>query len=91
MNATEARAEAIKLELKTYQGKPCKYGHNGQRYVSTSHCVACQCHPRRPEEEISPLGKASTAWTDLQRENPHTAPHILWPRFLAAIKDDPAV
>jgi hypothetical protein len=25
----------------------------------------------------------------LQRQNPHIPPHALWPRFLAAIKDDP--
>lgn len=26
---------------KTYQGKPCKYGHSGLRYINHSSCVQC--------------------------------------------------
>lgn len=25
-----------------YDGKPCRYGHGTQRYVSTARCVVCQ-------------------------------------------------
>ena len=24
-----------------YQGRPCKYGHSGERYASTGACVEC--------------------------------------------------
>lgn len=26
----------------TYQGKPCKYGHSGVRYISNGNCIDCQ-------------------------------------------------
>lgn len=27
--------------MKTYQGKPCNYGHEGIRYMSSRSCIAC--------------------------------------------------
>ncbi|MDY0096387.1 MAG: HNH endonuclease [Candidatus Vecturithrix sp.] len=35
------RQEAIKLGLKTYQGKDCPLGHGGDRYVTNFGCVEC--------------------------------------------------
>lgn len=34
----------------TYQGKPCRYGHDGKRYSSTRHCVQCQKTRRRDDK-----------------------------------------
>jgi hypothetical protein len=37
------RNEALRLGLKTYfSGLPCKYGHIGERYTSSSSCVPCR-------------------------------------------------
>lgn len=33
--------EAMQNGSKTYQGKPCKYGHSGLRYVSNKKCLDC--------------------------------------------------
>lgn len=30
------------LTNRHYQGKPCRYGHSGIRYLSNKHCVECQ-------------------------------------------------
>jgi hypothetical protein len=32
---------ARQLGARTYQGKPCKHGHSGERYISNCCCVAC--------------------------------------------------
>ena len=38
----QERAQAARaLGLKTYQGKPCKRGHSGERYASHRACVEC--------------------------------------------------
>ena len=37
---TRAEAKAQGLQ-RYYQGKPCKYGHDSERYTSTGICVAC--------------------------------------------------
>jgi hypothetical protein len=37
---TRAEAQAQGLQ-RYYQGKPCKYGHDSERYTSTGICVAC--------------------------------------------------
>ncbi len=31
------------LMSKTYQGIPCKQGHDGKRYIQTGRCVRCAC------------------------------------------------
>jgi hypothetical protein len=36
-----AKREALESSAIVYQGKPCKRGHSGARYVSTGACVAC--------------------------------------------------
>lgn len=36
-----ARAAAKAAGLQAYQGRPCKYGHNGARYTSTAVCITC--------------------------------------------------
>jgi len=39
---TITRTEAAALGRKRfYTGKPCKYGHDAQRFVTTGACVAC--------------------------------------------------
>jgi hypothetical protein len=35
------RAEARAAGLKRYNGKPCKHGHSGERYVGNNDCVEC--------------------------------------------------
>lgn len=30
------------MSAATYQGTPCKRGHDGTRYVASNHCVACE-------------------------------------------------
>jgi len=36
-----ARRVALSLGLVRYQGRPCRYGHDGVRYASSTGCVAC--------------------------------------------------
>lgn len=35
------RSEAAARGEKTYQGKPCPRGHDGERYVTSGGCVHC--------------------------------------------------
>lgn len=37
-----ARAEAKAAGLKRYMGKPCLYGHSGERYTRSSDCCECR-------------------------------------------------
>lgn len=42
MNPRNAdRDQAIASGRNKYQGKPCKHGHGGLRYVGKSSCVEC--------------------------------------------------
>lgn len=41
MRKSQNLAEARKKGLKTYHGKPCKYGHGTLKYVSGQSCVEC--------------------------------------------------
>lgn len=41
---------------KRYQGRPCKYGHPGIRYVASRHCV--ECAARKRDEYWTKTGKA---------------------------------
>jgi len=36
-----ARALGLSQGAIRYHGVPCRYGHGGERYVSTGACVAC--------------------------------------------------
>jgi len=36
-----ARADALKAGRKIYQGRPCRHGHPGLRYVNQSVCCEC--------------------------------------------------
>jgi hypothetical protein len=40
------RDEAIRLGLPRYQGTPCKYGHDGERYIGGT-CVTCAADYQR--------------------------------------------
>lgn len=35
------REEAARAGRTTYPGRPCKHGHDGERYVSDGKCVHC--------------------------------------------------
>ncbi len=37
----QARQDAIHNGYITYQGKPCRHGHDGIRYISTAKCIKC--------------------------------------------------
>lgn len=37
----EKRLAAAKNGDNTYQGNPCKHGHDGERYTMTGQCVVC--------------------------------------------------
>lgn len=41
-NTKTARAQALALNEKTFQGVPCKRGHDGVRYTRTRRCVMCK-------------------------------------------------
>lgn len=37
-----ARIDALKAKEIFYTGKPCKRGHDGQRYANSGQCVECE-------------------------------------------------
>lgn len=44
-------------QSKFYTGRPCKHGHDAQRYVSSGACVTCQAilsRPARPAVIVPP-------------------------------------
>ena len=47
------RLKQKKTGRKKYQGKPCKFGHNGTRYVANRVCV--ECLEMRREKRQSPV------------------------------------
>lgn len=58
------RHKAYLLGLKTYQGRPCKHGHDGKRYVSSLGCVECErlSMKRRYARDPVRMGKMVHAW-----------------------------
>lgn len=44
------RNAALAANAIRYQGKPCRKGHSGERYVSTGACVACHGVAVTPDE-----------------------------------------
>src|SRR5208283_2811765 len=48
-----SRDDAIALGFVTYfTGKPCKYGHVAERYVSCKRCVCCSIAYRADHKEV---------------------------------------
>jgi hypothetical protein len=85
-----ARAHAAGED--TYQGSVCDRGHSGIRFVENKRCVECErlglnVRTNNPPP-VTPLGKATDIWTNIQRDNPHIHPSRLWPKFLAKIGGD---
>ncbi len=50
MNPKRIRLDAQIAGEKYYQGKPCKYGHDGLRYTSNAKCILCSS--KQPETRI---------------------------------------
>jgi len=57
--------EAIAEGRKTYQGAPCKYGHSGDRLVSTNACRDCLRINARRRYHANPqqTKKSASAWS----------------------------
>jgi Protein of unknown function (DUF3102) len=55
------KAEAVKRELKTYDGEPCKYGHSGKRFVKGGKCV--ECNVERTKKFREKTGKGGNSAT----------------------------
>jgi hypothetical protein len=45
------RWQAIQAGDSQYQGKSCKRGHDGRRYVLTRNCVQCEAERKRTERQ----------------------------------------
>ena len=62
---TLSKAEAIKRNLKTYDGEPCKRGHSGKRFVKGDKCVPCNVERTRKfrERAKTKTGKAAKSKT----------------------------
>lgn len=46
-----SKQDALRLGRKRfYTGRPCKYGHDSERYTTTGNCIAC-LHPKIPEAD----------------------------------------
>ena len=46
------RAIALANGEKTYVGAPCSRGHEGERWVSTRNCIACEKRKRKPGQRL---------------------------------------
>lgn len=42
-----ARRDALRTGAQRYQGPPCKYGHDGERYTASMNCVPCMRDAKR--------------------------------------------
>lgn len=49
--ALKTRAEALKCGDRKYQGRPCQYGHDGARYITSRACVKCECTRKRKDSD----------------------------------------
>jgi hypothetical protein len=91
-NCLVAHAIAKETGQLTYAGKPCRFGHDGERYVADKFCVKCRAEGRtwgqqeHPTE--GPLARAQGLWIALQQQHPQRPKHRLWPLFLDSIRDD---
>jgi len=48
-----------KGDAQTYTGRPCKYGHDGTRYMSSKNCIECARAAARKQRGI-PVQSLST-------------------------------
>lgn len=57
---TVTRADAKKLGISTYIGKPCRHGHGGVRYTANGCCVSCNTRGKRyPAQKARVEGEVS--------------------------------
>jgi hypothetical protein len=59
---TVTKAEAKRLGLKTYDGKPCKYGHT-ERFVKGDKCAPCNVERTRKFREKAKTAKTGNSHT----------------------------
>jgi hypothetical protein len=71
--------------LKRYMGKPCVYGHSGERSVANKSCV--ECAARMSRERYQSLDEHKRQ-AELQRMQSYRQNN--WPKFLAYRKEEHA-
>lgn len=70
------RDEAIRRGLARYRGdKPCRAGHNSERYTSTGNCIACMAASRSRIAQYR-NGRAQ-GWTTVETQVPPDQVHLL--------------
>lgn len=64
MNAATPRVIARQSGATKYRGKPCKYGHSGERYTRSAQCVGCQLLKSKTRRHANPayFAAASAKW-----------------------------
>lgn len=56
---TMTRKEALRKGVRTYRtGKPCKHGHNAERYTLSGTCAECITEHKAREREIFSRSRA---------------------------------
>jgi hypothetical protein len=82
-----AREKGLK---KFYHGKPCKLGHDSERYVSTGACVMCQSLASNATHKglVNPVAVAHAAVKEAAKTLPVLASNFVWsPEVRARIVD----
>ncbi len=59
-----ARELALQSKEKTYRGKPCLYGHDGERYAVSNSCVECR---KQSNNSVTPKRKINRSPLDFAR------------------------